>query len=579
MARKRRCSGEAPASTVQLNVGGWLFDAARGTLERAAFFRSCLGTDLGHSYDEEGRVFLDRDGHLFPYLLSWMRTGRRPPEIVVANYKGALLEECAFFGLPDLALNLQGQSCDFDLRPEDRALRAEERAGREGGRCCEAALVDVFAANCVPRAPAELQTPLLFDKGPRLQLKGTADDFHARLAAFCGPRLVQELRGLRLPGLVVAGGAVVGALTDTPAGDIDVFLVCPQEDGVLHLRAVFAAVQRAHAEATGSPRAQLLVTRSAAAVTIYRHWGGGCSAFAPVQIVLGVSAGIADVLTAFDVDCCCVAWQPSSDRVVATRRGLRALRYGACLFDTELDSASYARRLEKYGLRGWRIGLPGLEELRVAPALLKGPHVRVRELLLTVSDGKLCTQEVRLAAHGREEKVTPSHTQQGRILQGPRRLYVMGREHLRVAEATGRLLHLGGDRALLLHGVPAEPPTDDEDEGDEGCSGTHLAAAVRLLERNGEDEGGGAMRKRAAGGTEPDHELTGPLSFVYDRAHAGMALEACACVWNAARARGIKAAEGGAFIEKYGLPRELRFEAGIARKTARTDWWDALYTA
>ena len=573
MARKRRCSGEAPSSTVQLNVGGWLFDAARGTLERAAFFRSCLGTDLGHSYDEDGRLFLDRDGHLFSYLLSWMRTGRRPPEIVVANFKGALLEECAFFGLADLALNLQGQTCDFDLRPEDRSLRAEERAWREGRRCDDA-LVDVFAANCAPIAPAELQSPLLFDKGPRVQLAGMVDDFHARLSAFCGPHLVKELRGLRLPGLVVAGGAVVGALTDTPAGDIDVFLVCPHEDCMSHLRAIFAAVQRAHAEATGSPRAQMLVTRSAAAVTIYRHGG---PALPPVQIVLGVCAGIVDVLRDFDVDCCCVAWQPSSDRVVATPRGLRALRYGACLVDTELDSSAYARRLEKYGLRGWRIGLPGLEELRVAPALLKGPHVRVRDQLLILSGGKVCTQEVQLAAHGRVEKVTPTHTQQGRIVQGPGRLYLMGR--LRVAEATGRLLHLGGDRALLLHGVPAEPPTDDEDEGEEGCSGTHLAAAVRLLERNADEEGGGAMRKSAAGGAEQKHELTGPLSFVYDRAHASMALEACACVWNAARARGIQAAEGGAFLEKYGLPRELRFEAGIARKTVAVDWWEALYTA
>lgn len=531
----------------RLNVGGRRYDVAWATLQRAAYFR-CSRHFAGV---QDGRVlFVDRDGSLFKHVLSWMRTGQRPPEHVVEKYKSQLIEECGFFGLPDLELNLLGQSCEFDLRPEDRAVRVAARRGHDG-------VHDVFSSDCAPREPAELQVPLLFREGRRPQLQGTAVDFRARLAAFCGQALLSELQDLRLPGLLVAGGAVVGALTDTLAGDVDLFLTCPQADAITQLRAVIAAVQRSHAEAAG-PKAAMLVTRSAQAVTIYRHG----TKLPPVQIVLGLSAGVKEVLAGFDVDCCCVAFHLESLRVLATARGLRALQYGTCLVDTDHDSPSYCRRLEKYGLRGWRIGLPGLDELRIAPSL-RLPHVLVQGMLVNVWDGEPCSREIRCAANGKAEVLTPSRTQQGRVVNGPARLYVT---QLPAAEVHARLLYLGGDRVMLLHDVPPEPVSEDEDEG---CSKTHLEAAVRILERNASE--GGALRKKAAGEARGG---TAPVAFVYDVANANSSLESLACVRDAARCRGLEAED---FQAKYGLPRELRFEAGIARKTLTLDWWHALY--
>jgi len=372
--------------------------------------------------------------------------------------------------------------------------------------------------------------------------------------------LLAELRALRLPGLVIAGGAVIAALTDTPAGDVDLFLTCPQSEGIRHLKAVLAAVQRAHGEAC-SPRAPFLVTRSAAAVTFYRQG----TTLPPVQVVLGVCGSVREVLARFDLDCCCFAYHLQSDQVLATARGLRALRYGACLVDTqEHDSPSYCRRLEKYGLRGWRVGLPGFDELRVSPSL-RQPHALAQGLLLAVTDGEPNARECVFAADGKQEVLRPTHTQRGRIVHGPARLYVMQRP---VVEVDARLLYLGGDRVMLLHGVGPEPISEDEEEG---CSTTYVEAAVRILERAASE--GGALRKRAAGETRGG---TGPVAFVYDVATGTSSLESLACVRDAARCRGLDA---DGFEEKYGLPRDLRFEDGIARKTANVDWWDALYRA
>jgi hypothetical protein len=564
---------------IRLNVGGRRFDATRLTLERAAFFRPCFNGDFALPLDDDGCVFLDRDGHLFKHLLAFMRAGRRPPEMVVNKYRAALMEECLYFGLADLALNLQGQTSDFDLCPEDRLLRAAEARWRDaagtGKRDEGGQLVEVFSAGLARREPVEMHVPLLFTAGKPPRLTGSAADFHARLDAFIGQGLLRELQELRQPDFVIAGGSVIGALTATPAGDVDIFFTCSTEEAIGLLRVIFAAVQRAHAAATGNRWAALLVTRSRAAVTIYRHTGNGAQ-LPPIQVVLGVFASIADLLLGFDVDCCAVALQPSSGRVVATRRGARAITYGTNLLDTHLDSPCYARRLEKYGMRGWRLGLPGLDETRLAPSLRQGGHLIVQDLLLSVFDERPCTHEVQMWDGEEARKVRPTRIQQAKIVQGPARLFLMGSSPRHSPREPPRLICLGGERVMLLHGVPplAQPAADDEAEGD---SKSPLAAVVQLLQQNIRTEAGGAVGTRPAKGE--CKEVRGPLSFVYDFASAAVALEQCECVWNAASCAGLQHEDDEAFLQRYGLPRDLRFEATFVRKTVVVDWWDALYNA
>jgi hypothetical protein len=284
-----------------------------------------------------------------------------------------------------------------------------------------------------------------------------------------------------------------------------------------------------------------------------------------VQIVLGLSRSVADLLNGFDVDCCCVAYELATGRVVTTPRGLRALRHGACLVDTDFDSSSYCPRLEKYGLRGWRIGVPGLEELRVPP---KGVHIMAEDAVLTLTDGKSpCRDDFSVPGpDGRASTVKPTFTQLARVLHGPARLWVVGKKLYR-SLAEIRLLMLGCDRAMLLHGVAPAAATDEMKE-DEGCSKAHLEAAVKLLESRG--AGGGAV------GRTVGKQRTGKVAFVYDVVDASTSLEACGCLWNAARC-GLEAEPSEAFLERHGVSGELRFEAGLVRHRSAIDWWAALY--
>jgi hypothetical protein len=455
-----------------------------------------------------------------------------------------------------------GETSNWHLRPADRSLRAAEQACREGRG--DELVLDVYAEDAAPRDAAGLEVPLLFSDGPRqVQLRGGLEDFRRRLSRICAQGLLAELRALGLPQLFLAGGSVAAALTDTAAGDLDLFLTCPEDDAIRHLRAVYAAAQRAHSAAAGA-QAPLLVTRSAAAVTLYRHVYGGL-AIAPVQIVLGLSRSVADLLNGFDVDCCCFAYQLGTGRVVTTPRGLRALRYGACLVDTEFDTSSYCPRLEKYGFRGWQIGVPGLEELRVPPKAL---HVMAEDVVLTLTDGKSpCRDDFSVPGlDGSASIVKPTFTQPARVLHGPARLWVVGKKLHRSLEEV-RLMMLGCDRALLLHGVP--PASADEMKEDEGCSKSHLDAAVKLLESRG--AGSGAVGRTAG------KQRTGKIAFVYDVAHASTPLEACECLWDAARCGGLEAEPSEAFLEKHGVSRELRFESSLVRNRSAIDWWAALY--
>ena len=77
---KRARTSEGPEGPIKLNVGGHSFICSRTTLcsqpgsmlaamfdAESGFGRQCL--------DDEGRIFLDRDGRLFDHVLSFLRTG------------------------------------------------------------------------------------------------------------------------------------------------------------------------------------------------------------------------------------------------------------------------------------------------------------------------------------------------------------------------------------------------------------------------------------------------------------------------------------------------------------------------
>ena len=331
-------------SIVRLNVGGKHFDTTRETLQPAAFFTPWLEARFEMACDEDGRVFIDRDGHLFEIILSFLRNYQRPAQTTIDSHKNALLVECEFFQIDSLAYHLRGDVSPYDMRPEDRFIQSEE-----------AQLLEFFAVDHSPLDRNLLQPHMLRAKAPRPVAVDTFDEFFDSLNRF-SDNLLDELS--KIPDIVIAGGSVIGSLVKTTRSDLDIFLTCEKAVAKERVKAVYDAVQcnmrRNHGEASS-----LLVTRTLNAITFYQCQGKSLTYGVPAQVILKVGNSITEILHNFDVDCSCFAYLPSTRKLFCTHRGLRAVRYGANLVDSAYGGKSYTTRLEKYASRGFAIATPG----------------------------------------------------------------------------------------------------------------------------------------------------------------------------------------------------------------------------
>ena len=68
-------SSSSPLTKVVLNVGGHRFETSAATLSRVprSYFTRLLSGAVQCSRDADGAYFLDRDGHLFHHILTWLR--------------------------------------------------------------------------------------------------------------------------------------------------------------------------------------------------------------------------------------------------------------------------------------------------------------------------------------------------------------------------------------------------------------------------------------------------------------------------------------------------------------------------
>ena len=101
----------------------------------------------------------------------------------------------------------------------------------------------------------------------------------------------------------------------SPAGDIDFFLIDPpvgQEQAILIN--IFDIVMKACKDLEGE-KARLLVTRSAAAVTLFRKGGP------PMQVILNTYSSVEHLLAGFDTDASCCAYVLSTGSFVVPRGG------------------------------------------------------------------------------------------------------------------------------------------------------------------------------------------------------------------------------------------------------------------
>ncbi|KAL1965133.1 hypothetical protein VTN77DRAFT_6046 [Rasamsonia byssochlamydoides] len=195
-----------------------------------------------------------------------------------------------------------------------------------------------------------------------------------------------------------------------PASDVDLFLYGLTEEQAIE------KVKQIEAKIKDSVLAETTTIRTKNAITIAskyptRH----------VQIVLRIYKSIAEILTGFDVDCSCAAYD--GRQVYVAPRALAAYITQTNQIDLTRRSPSYENRLSKYSRRGFEIFWPHLDRSRIDPTIFERSFSRtvglarllVLEKLPKSSDRESYLQQRRME-RGRPPKL--SRTLRSRQLRG-----------------------------------------------------------------------------------------------------------------------------------------------------------------
>jgi hypothetical protein len=178
--------------------------------------------------------------------------------------------------------------------------------------------------------------------------------------------------------VVVAGSAVVTSLLPVPhqyntskralreyyhqklapASDVDLFLYgLTEEQAVEKIKQIEQRIRDSILTETTTVRTKNAITIASQYPT--RH----------VQIVLRIYRSISEILTGFDVDCSCAAYD--GKQVYASPRALAAYMTQINTIDLTRRSPSYENRLSKYSRRGFEIYWPLLDRSRIDPTLFE----------------------------------------------------------------------------------------------------------------------------------------------------------------------------------------------------------------
>ena len=285
----------------------------------------------------------------------------------------------------------------------------------------------------------------------------------------------------------------------------------------------------------------------------------------------------------------------------------------------------HTRRLEKYALRGFRVGVPGLQPGEISAALLRGHYVFIAEkdLLLQTTPLSPHKASMQLCYKQRCGSVAAGRMDAAKVVTGYKRLVCFGdarvqvfragipkttfcEQHRKLSERSveGKCLPLPVDRTgtdfLLLWDV-SSGPREEEEEEDECYTATPLAAVLKICEQKLDetiicsgDEGAvrkisariqSRMAKRQVSGAmrvvdealDASVDNRSPLIFVYSFCSLASGLNALKGVLDATTLCGLPTLSEEEFQERYGLPRTLAFQKARDRRIAGADVWSELY--
>ncbi|EMC98915.1 hypothetical protein BAUCODRAFT_65248 [Baudoinia panamericana UAMH 10762] len=196
-----------------------------------------------------------------------------------------------------------------------------------------------------------------------------------------------SLADLDWSNVVVAGSAVVTSLLSVPkeyaeskralrayyheklapASDVDVFLYGLTEEQAID------KIKQIERQVRDALLVETTTVRTKNAITIVSHYPTR-----HVQIVLRIYKSISEILTGFDVDCSCAAYD--GEQVWASPRALISYMTQINTIDLTRRSPSYENRLSKYAKRGFEIYWPNLDRSKVDPTIFERSFGRTEGL-------------------------------------------------------------------------------------------------------------------------------------------------------------------------------------------------------
>jgi hypothetical protein len=96
---------------VMLNVGGVLYTTTRSTLLRPknSLFTGLLSGKLGSLKDDQNRLFIDRNGEVFKWVLEWMRSSSKALTLLSEKELEMLRIEADFYCLDILVIDIKSR--------------------------------------------------------------------------------------------------------------------------------------------------------------------------------------------------------------------------------------------------------------------------------------------------------------------------------------------------------------------------------------------------------------------------------------------------------------------------------------
>lgn len=193
----------------------------------------------------------------------------------------------------------------------------------------------------------------------------------------------------------------------SPASDVDLFLYgMSEEEAIDRIRQIETAVRDAILS-------EVTVVRTKHAITI-------CSQYPTrhVQIVLRIYKSISEILTGFDIDCSCAAYD--GEEVYCTPRALQSYITQINHIDLSRRSPSYENRLSKYSHRGFEVYWPDLDRSRIDPTIFE------RSFLRTLGLARLLILERLPTSSARDQYLAKRRKERGRPPLNRGRIYQLG---------------------------------------------------------------------------------------------------------------------------------------------------------